>query len=414
MERSILHCDCNGFYASVECVRDPSLRSVPMAVCGNPENRHGIILAKNEPAKKYGIRTAETVWSARNKCPELVLVSPHRDLYMQYSKQVNDIYKQYTDQVEPFGIDESWLDVTGSLTLFGSGKEIADTLRQRIRSELGLTISVGVSFNKVFAKLGSDYKKPDATTVIDAENWQKIIFPLPADTLLFVGRSTREKLAALRVETIGDLAASDKELLFRHLGKIGAVLWEYANGLDDSPVAFADTEQEIKSVGNSITFKRNLINWEEVKIGLDVLSDSVAARMRKKGLKGTTVQVAVKDTELKTVSRQKKLSSPSCISREISNTAMSLIRSFWPSGKPIRMLNVTCAGLLPADTVATELTLFDTPEELKKRDRLEKLEATLDKLRERYPDTAVRRAAQLENRGLGIESEETTDKDLPK
>lgn len=411
MERTILHCDCNGFYASVECVLDPALRRVPMAVCGNPDNRHGIILAKNELAKKDGVRTAETIWSAKNKCPELVLVPPHRDLYAQYSKQINDIYKQYTDLVEPFGIDESWLDVTGSLRLFGDGRKIADTLRQRIRSEIGLTISVGVSFNKVFAKLGSDYKKPDATTVIDFANWREIIFPLPVDTLLFVGSSTRDKLAALCVETVGDLAGSDKSLIVRHLGKIGAVLWEYANGLDETPVASADAEQEIKSVGNSITFKRNLLDWEEVKIGLDVLADSVAARMRKKGLKGTTVQVGIKDTELKTVSRQKKLASPTCISREISDAAMELIRKFWPSGKPIRMLNVTCTGLIPAETASIELSLFDTKESLERRDKLEKLETTLDKLRERYPENAVRRAVQLEKRGLGIEIDDGNQKE---
>lgn len=411
MERTILHCDCNGFYASVECVLAPALRSVPMAVCGNPENRHGIILAKNELAKKYGIRTAETIWSAKNKCPDLVLVPPHRELYAQYSRQINDIYKQYTDLVEPFGIDESWLDVTGSLQLFGDGKKIADTLRDRIRTELGLTISVGVSFNKVFAKLGSDYKKPDATTVIDSVNWKQIIFPLSTDTLLFVGKSTQEKLTALCIETIGDLASSDKNLLTRHLGKMGAVLWEYANGLDDSPVAPADSEQEIKSVGNGITFKRNLMNWEEVRIGMDVLSDSVAARMRKKGLKGTTVQISVKDTELKTVSRQKRLPSPTCISREISDAAMELIQNFWPAGKPIRMLNVTCTGLIPAEIASTELSLFDTEESLAKRERLENLEATLDKLREKYTNSAVRRAAQLERKDLGIEISEDSEKE---
>ena len=195
MDRIILHCDCNCFYASCELLSHPDLRQLPVAVCGDPTERHGIILAKNEPAKRCGVKTAETIWKAKQKCPGLILLPPHHRLYAEYSKKINAVYGEYTDLVEPFGIDESWLDVTNSLHLFGGdAKALADTLRGRIKREFGLTISVGVSFNKVFAKLGSDYKKPDATTVIARGNWRDIVFPLPVGDLLFVGRSAQELL----------------------------------------------------------------------------------------------------------------------------------------------------------------------------------------------------------------------------
>ena len=233
MERIILHCDLNCFFASVELLSHPDLRHLPVAVCGDPSSRHGIILAKNEPAKRCGVQTAETIWQAKKKCPSLVLLPPHHDRYRVYSKQVNAIYEQYTDLVEPFGIDESWLDVTGSLHLFGGdAAALADTLRHRVREELGLTLSVGVSFNKVFAKLGSDYKKPDATTVISRENWKEIVWPLPVGDLLFVGGAARKLLAQYGVKTIGDLAACPTDMLESLMGKLGTQLHEYACGLD--------------------------------------------------------------------------------------------------------------------------------------------------------------------------------------
>ena len=221
MERVILHCDQNCFFASVELLSHPDLRDVPMAVCGDPASRHGIILAKNEPAKRFGIQTAETVWQARRKCPSLVLLPPHHKLYREYSVRVNELYGQYTDLVEPFGIDESWLDITGSMHLFGGDPvAIADELRRRVREELGLSISVGVSFNKIFAKLGSDYKKPDATTLISPENWQEIVWPLPVGAMLFVGRSAQRTLAQYGVETIGQLAACRPEMIEKLLSLI--------------------------------------------------------------------------------------------------------------------------------------------------------------------------------------------------
>lgn len=387
-DRMILHCDCNGFYASVECLLRPELRNVPMAVCGDPEQRHGIILAKNQLAKERGVQTAETIWQAQRKCPGLVLVPPHREKYEEYSRIVNGIYQQYTDQVEPFGIDESWLDVTGSQGLFGDGKTIADELRRRIREETGLTISAGVSWNKIFAKLGSDYKKPDATTVVSRDNYRSLVWPLPAGALLFVGGSTGKALEELGISTIGGLAAADPELLTRRLGKLGRELWRYARGEDDSPVRSVWEEREIKSVGNSITFSRNLVGMEDISAGVAALADSVASRLRRHGLRCRTVQVMIRDPAFRTISRQKPLAQPSHLAQEIGGAAMELIRDSWDLRNPIRMLAVTGASLTGEED-AQQLSLFDGREEEERRLRQEKLEAAMDKVRGRYGRDAL-------------------------
>ena len=268
MERVILHCDLNSFYASVELLSKPELRDLPVAVCGDPESRKGIILAKNEPAKAFGVKTAETIWQARQKCPGLILLPPHHGSYREFSRVVNEIYGQYTDLVEPFGIDESWLDITGSMHLFGGdAAAIADGIRERIRKELGLTLSVGVSFNKVFAKLGSDYKKPDATTVIPPEGWKEIVWPLPVGAMLFAGPAAQRALGQYGVKTIGGLAAMAPALPEQLLGKLGRQLWEYANGLDRTPVRSQFEKEPVKSVGNSYTFREDLTTREQLRRG---------------------------------------------------------------------------------------------------------------------------------------------------
>lgn len=393
--RTILHCDCNGFYASVECLLRPELREIPMAVCGDPENRRGIILAKNELAKKYNIQTAETIWQAKKKCPSLTLVSPHRGQYEKFSQLVNAVYQRYTDLVEPFGIDESWLDITGSLHLFGSGKDVADEIRQTVKRELGLTVSVGVSFNKIFAKLGSDYKKPDATTVISPENFRQIVFPLPVSALLFVGKSAMETFSKLGIRTIGDLAESDKPLLAAKLGKMGETLHDYANGLDDSPVKSVYDEREIKSIGNSITFRRNLVGLEDIRLGVLALADTVAARMRKHGLKCATVQVIIKNPNLKIISRQRTLSSPTHLAKVLGDTALDIIQASWNLNAPIRMLSITGSNLVPAEETGEQLSLFEnSTESLEKQ---EHLESALDAIRAKYGKNAVSIAGVLKN-----------------
>lgn len=381
MERTILHCDCNGFYAGVECVQNPKLKTVPMAVGGDEESRHGIILAKNEIAKKFGIQTAETIWRAKRKCPNLVIVSPHHDLYSQYSKRVMDIYKEYTDYVEPFGLDEAWLDVTASKRLFGDGVKIANELRKRVREETGLTISVGVSFCKVFAKLGSDYKKPDATTVFSKDNWKLFIYPLSVRDLLFVGKKTGDELERIGIKTIGQLASLDEHILTEHFGKAGVMLSRYARGLDNEPVKSIYEKNEVKSVGNGITFRKDLLGEEEIRGGVYALSDSIASRMRKKGLKCTTVQVMIKDPKFKTISRQKKLEFPTYTSRDIREAAMDIIKRSWNMKLPIRMLSVTGTNLVSEDKVFSQMSLFGDDEEEKK---IEKFEKTVDNLKARF------------------------------
>ncbi len=386
-DRTILHCDCNGFYASVECALNPELKKVPMAVGGDPSQRHGIILAKNELAKKYNIQTAETIYSAKRKCPDLVIVPPHHGVYKEYSARVMDIYKRYTELVESFGLDEAWLDVTGSRRLFGDGKKIADELRSVVKSETGLTISAGVSFCKVFAKLGSDYKKPDATTVFSRENWREYIFPMSANSLLYVGKHTEEKLSLLGIKTIGDLAAAPEELLIRHLGKAGEMLHRYANGLDSEPVKSIYDTEEVKSVGNSITFGEDLVGEEAVKRGVYEICGKVAARMRKQHVKCTTVQIQIKDPMFRVKSRQKKIPHPTYLAHEIREAAMELIRDSWNFKLPIRMLSVTGCNLIAEDT-AEQISFFDESDG--KREKTEKLEKAVDLLREKFGNDIIK------------------------
>ena len=389
MSRVILHCDLNAFFASVELLKLPRLRRLPVAVCGDPVSRHGIVLAKNELAKRAGVKTAETIWQARQKCPELVCVPPHHDLYREYSRRVNTVYLSYTDLVEPFGIDESWLDITGSMHLFGGGgREIADQIRRRVREELGLTLSVGVSFNKVFAKLGSDYKKPDATTVISPENWREMLFPLPAEALLYVGRSAAGTLRQLGIGTIGQLAGADETLLEERLGKLGLQLHRYANGLDRSPVRPWGRQEAAKSVGNSTTFPRNLTRLEDVRAGTAALCDSVASRLRRHGLYCGGVQVSIKDPQFRTVSRQKQLPRSTHLMREILDAAMELLLSAWRPPSPIRLISVTAIHITQAEETYTQEDLFQTGDS-GRSEKQERIEAAMDRIRSRFGSGAI-------------------------
>ncbi len=388
MDRIILHCDLNCFYASVELLNHPDLRDIPMAVCGDPSSRHGIILAKNEPAKHFGIQTAETIWQAKKKCPGLVLLPPHHKLYREYSQKVNAIYDEYTDLVESFGIDESWLDVTGSLHLFGGDPvELADALRERVKRELGLTLSVGVSFNKVFAKLGSDYKKPDATTLISRENWQSIVWPLPVGDLLFVGSAARKLLRQYGVETIGQLASCKRDMLETLMGKLGGQLYTYANGLDRDPVRSRYDAEPVKSVGNGTTFPQNLTTREQVRGGIAVLADSVATRLRHAGLYAGGVQVTVRDPAFHDRSRQTQLPAPTHLIRDITDAAMALTESLWKPPAPIRALTVTAIHLSQPGDAYEQVDLFAAAP--RKKEKQEQLEAAMDRIRGKYGSGAI-------------------------
>ena len=392
MDRTILHVDCNKFYASVECLYRPEIRNKPVAVGGSTESRHGIILTKNEIASKYGLTVGEPLWKARQKCPDLIIVPPNYPLYLRFSRLCRKVYEDYTDLIEPFGLDESWLDVTG---MQKSGVEIAEEIRQRIKTELGITVSVGVSFNKIFAKFGSDYKKPDAVTVITRENYKDIVWSLPCRELLFVGRSTSAKLSYYGINTIGDLANANPAFLKRILGKNGETLYAFANGNDVSRVRHKDEIDDLKSVGNSTTIPRDLVDNEDVKTVFRVLCESVATRLREQGVKGRTVTISVRDTSLVTFTRQRALPACTNVSTEILKTAMELFTANYDWKNHIRSLGVSVSDF---DTELCEQ--FDFAKTVEQREKQEKIEQTLDSLKRRFGNYCVQRACQLERRDL--------------
>lgn len=397
--RTILHVDLNNFYASIECLYNPALHNKAVAVAGDPKNRHGIVLAKNMPAKKMGVKTGEAIWQAKEKVPDLICVPPHYDKYLRFSRAARKIYYRYTNQVESFGIDEAWLDVTGSENLFGSGPDIAEKIRRTMKDELGLTVSIGVSWNKIFSKFGSDYKKPNAVTCITKENFKDIVWPLPVSELLYVGKATAYKLNRRAIFTIGDLAARDPALLKLTLGKWGLILSDFARGLDSSPVRTIDERSAIKSIGNGVTTPRDITNADDAKLVFICLAESVAARLRESGLKCTGVEITLRDNTLYTVNRQMQLPCPTCYSEDIINAAMQLLyRNYdFYTGKHLRSLGVRGINLVTADA-GIQLDLFRKDD----LDKKEKLAKTVDQLRYRFGHNAVLRAAMLLDDALRI------------
>ncbi|MDN5314823.1 MAG: polymerase [Clostridiales bacterium] len=393
-DRIILHSDMNNFYASVECLMNPAIRDLPVAVCGDPLARHGIVLAKNQLAKRLGIITGEAIWQARQKCPELHVVAPDYPRYLFYARKARKIYEEYTLQVEPFGLDESWLDVSGSTR--GSGTEIAEQIRQRMKNELGLTVSIGVSFNKIFAKLGSDMKKPDAITVITRANYRDLVWPLPASELLYVGRATRGKLARVNIKTIGDIAKCDPDYLKGYLGKWGTMLWQFANGFDNQPVQEIDCSEQIKSVGNSTTTPRDLVNMQDISVTVHVLSESVASRLRDQKLKCSTVQISVRDSALFSFERQQKLRQPTYLSGDIAEAALALFVREYSWERPVRSIGVRGTDLISQED-EKQLQFWSDDN---RRQKMEQLERTMDDIRSRYGWFSVCRAMMLSDREL--------------
>ncbi len=399
-QRWIIHCDCNSFFASVELLDHPELKNVPVAVCGEPDSRHGIVLAKNEAAKKYRIQTAEVIWQARAKCPDLVLLPPHREKYRYYYNIINEIYQEYTVRVEPFSIDESWLDVTQGWRLFAeSPAALGDTLRRRVREATGLTVSAGVSFNKVFAKMGSDYKKPDATTYIGPENYRDILWPLPVSSMLFVGKSAEARLGLMGIRTIGELAAADPKYLADALGKLGVELSRYARGEDQSEVRRWGESDPVKSVGNSTTFRRDLKGPADIRAGLLALSDEVAGRLRRHGLWAGAVQVTIKDTQLKSIQRQKQLPLSTHLAKDIEAAAWQLVHENWDMARPVRLLGVTALNLTNEPFAVQQSFFNDAPKADPRREALEK---SLDAIRGKYGKNAIAGAYVLKNE-IGLE-----------
>lgn len=392
MERVILHCDLNNFFASVELLSRPEWKQVPMAVCGSVEARHGVILAKNEPAKRYGVKTAETLWEARRKCPQLITVPPHPDQYRIFSRRAHRVYERFTDRIEPFGIDECWLDVTGSVPLFGSGEEIAHAIRRAVKEELGLTVSVGVSFNKVFAKLGSDLKKPDAVTVIRRAEFQKLLWPLPVETLIGVGKSTLRILHGMGVITIGDLAQAPLSTLRAALGKNGEQLGKNARGQDFSPVLSTQEQPPAKSIGRSTTCPQDLMKPEQVRRVILTLADEVAKELRAHGALAGGIQIGVRDSQLRTREFQRRFLQPTRLTRQLLDAGMALFEEHWSWRLPVRALGLRVSPLI-GEGENIQLALGCDPQ---KTAQEETLEALMAKLQKKYGRGTLMRAAFLE------------------
>ncbi len=396
MERIVIHSDLNNFYASVERKLHPELLGKPLAVCGSKEERRGIVLAKCEMAKRYGVKTGDTIWQAQKKCPDIVIVPPHFDEYMKYSRMVKAIYARYTDLIESYGIDECWLDLTHSTLIFPpfenkfvtvDGEKhftdeylrfLGDTIRTTVKKELNLTVSCGVSFNKAFAKLGSDLKKPDGTSVISQLNFKSVINPLPVEDLLYVGKATKEKLRGMGLNTIGKLAEADDEMIKRVFGKFGETLLRYARGEDEDEVKHMDDKREYKSIGNSCTYREDITDINRIERLLYVLSESVAARLRETGQgMADTVHLWVRFDNLTDFSVQKKVRH-TVLCSEIAKHAFELFKANVLPPFKVRAMGVTVSGF---DNGISQITIDESSGNYKK---LEAVERCVDEIRKKH------------------------------
>ena len=411
MGRTILHSDCNCFYASVELLHHPELRGKPVAVGGDPEARHGIVLTADYTAKRYGVKTGMALWQAKQVCPDITFLPPRMDLYLRFSRMAQEIYAEYTDKREPYGIDESWLDVTDSVSIKGDGYHIAEEISSRMKKELGITVSVGVSFNKIFAKLGSDYKKPDAITTMYNDEFKVKAWPLPVSDLLYVGCATNKKLQGMGIKTIGELAMTDEDLLVRKFGKVGSILWAFANGYDDSPVKLENTSAPIKSVGNSTTTPKDMETDEDVKIVIYILAESVAARLRENGFRCRTVEINIRDKDLYHFTKQVKLKNASNITAEIAEAGYKLYKENYrlPADekekknsipefyqKPLRSIGIRGTDLVN-DYFWEQLDMFTDPQY---REKQMKMDDAVDVIRKRFGFYSIQRGLMYRDRML--------------
>ena len=372
MEKVVLHSDANCFYASVEMLYHPEYAGKPLAVGGDPEARHGIVLTANYVAKRKGVKTGMALWQAKQVCPDLIFVPPRMDLYLKFSSMLREIYSEYTNQVEPYGCDEAWLDVTDSFSLKGDGRKIAEEINRRVKKELGITVSIGISWNKIFAKLGSDYKKPDGITEFNRTNYRELIWKLSVSDLLYIGRSTNRTLQKYGIRTIGELARTDPSFLERQLGKMGLVIYSFANGWDDSPVSVEGYQAPIKSIGNSTTTPRDLENDQDV------------------------VSISIRDNGLFHFSRQRKLQDPTDITDEIMSAAYQLFRENYHWPRPIRSLGIRADDLVMGQ-VPVQLDLFMNEQ---RREKQEKLDRAVDDIRRRFGYHSVQRAFMYQDKIL--------------
>lgn len=388
MERWIIHSDINHCYAQIEEMMYPELRNVPMAVGGHEEDRHGIILAKNDLAKKYHIKTGESLRDAFQKCPELLIVPPHYDDYLFYTEEVKRIYREYSDKVESFGLDEAWIDITGTEKLFHkTAMELAEEIQRRVFKELGLTVSMGLSFNKVFAKLGSDLDKKQGLAVITRDNFKDMVFPLPIADILYIGKATSSQLNERNIYTLGDLALSSKEYIKSFLGKNGEMVWLFANGYDTLSVN--SSQQVIKSVGNGITAKHDIHTIEEAKIVLSMLAESVAKRLRQSNKLGSVISIGMRYKDLQGLSRQKRVDTPTNIAQEILDMVMILLRDNWNMAIPLRSLSISVSSLVEKETCAYQMSLFNTANEEDRYEQLH-LEEIIQEIKERWGEKSIK------------------------
>lgn len=404
MARNILHCDMNNFYASVECMLSPELKQYPVAVCGSVEERHGIVLAKNYKAKAFKVATGDAVWQAKQKCPDLVVVPPHYEEYLKYSKLAKAIYCDYTNQVEPYGMDKCWLDISGTKKLFGNPVDVANEIRERIKFELGLTISVGVSFNKIFAKLGSDYKKPDAVTVFEKETFREKIWGLPASDLLGVGRATTRVLNNYCIRTIGDLANSDYDFIKRILGKNGVSLWLYANGRDNSTVKDIKFVSPVKSIGHGITTVVDLSNEEEVWRVFLELTQCNGHKLRVHQKVAKAVAIYVRDNTLFSKQWQTQMQMVTQLPLVLAQYAFQLFKKRYDWRNPIRSVTIQAINLFPQD-MPQQIDLFCDYERAEKQ---EKLDGCVEKLCQRFGKRCIRNAVLLQELGMPMGNVEIT------
>ena len=395
--RQILHCDCNCFYAAVEAQEHPEYRGKQIAVCGDPQARHGIVLTASYPAKRQGVKTGDGNMQAQQRCRDLIIIPPHYSEYVRYSGFVREIFEQYTDQVEPFGLDESWLDVTGSCGLFGNGMSIAKDISRKVKKELGITVSIGVANNKISAKLGSDYKKPDAITRIEADNYEEIAYPLPVEDLLYVGQLPRRNF----IGTVSEQSEIWQKQIPTYW-RDGSAKWGiFFPVLPAAPIKLRFAKQgwhaAVKSIGNSATTPRDLLNDKDVWLMLVILSESIASRMRELAMKCTVVEITVRDKDLCSFIRQRKLETPTCYSMEIAQAAFALFKSSYSWTKPLRSIGVRGSNLVSADS-AIQLSLLSNEEN---RERHERLDRAVDVIRERYGYTSLQRAIVYTDHKLG-------------
>lgn len=392
MARVILHCDANGFYASCELAYNPQLRGLPMSVGGNVDARHGIVLASTQEAKRAGVKTGMVLWQARQLCPELIILPPNFNRYLHFSRRLSAMYREHSPRVESYGLDECWVDVSDPGFSLEDGAALADRLRARAREELGITLSIGVSWNKIYAKLGSDMRKPDATTLITPDNYRDTVWTLDAGDLLFVGPHTLPKMHRLGISTIGDIARADQQTLVTHFGKLGLMHSIHARGEDDSPVMPVEIEAAVKSIGNSTTTPRDMATVEDVACVYTVLADAVAARLREHGFRGRCISISVRDKDLRIAGCQLTIGHYTALADEILSVAMRLFaQRGYAAMLPLRSVGVSVGSLISGDLPEQ----MDFWGEADRRQRRMALAQSVDALRKRYGMQCITRGSVL-------------------